>query len=141
MFKSNSSWLSKSILTYQKYFNVVVSLHFWWPNKYCFLPYAVKVGSGFGVALGKHSTLASPTVRCKADTYIQQQGPINRGKCVTFNQYLPTHCLMRIWPIFRDQYMVKYFCIASMILKTEHKMTTLFHIAYMTLVSTVFFLM
>ena len=31
--------------------------------------YAVRVGSGFGVALGKLSTLARPTVRCKADTY------------------------------------------------------------------------
>ena len=48
--------------------------------------YAVKVGSGYGVALGKLSMLASPTVRCKADTYIQQQGPMYKGKCVTFNQ-------------------------------------------------------
>ena len=32
--------------------------------------YAVKVGSGFGVALGKHYAIIRPTVRCKADTYI-----------------------------------------------------------------------
>ena len=48
--------------------------------------HAVKVGSGFEVALGKHYAIIRPTVRCKADTYIQQQGPINRGKCVKFNQ-------------------------------------------------------
>ena len=32
--------------------------------------YAVKVGSGFEVALGKHYAIIRPTVRCKADTYI-----------------------------------------------------------------------